>query len=124
MVPDRRDAAHLWSMVEPARYLVKKSAEITVEELHTSQESQYAIAKALELVGEGARRVSEPFRAAHPELPWARMRGMRHYLVHEYDRIDWPTVWETITVSVPELLRELESLLPDVPAEELGDNPL
>lgn len=124
MLPDQRDAAHLWSMVKPARYLANKAPAITLQELRTSEETQYAIAKALELVGEGARRLSEPFRAAHPEVPWAVVRGMRNILVHEYDRVDWPVVWKTITIDVPELLRHLEALLPDVPPEESVDNPL
>lgn len=124
MLPDHRDAAHLWSMVKPARYLAKKAASTTLQELRTDEDTQYAVAKALELVGEGARRLSEPFRAAHPEVPWALVRGMRHILVHEYHRVDWLRVWETITVNLPELLKQIESLLPDVPAEEAGDNPL
>jgi uncharacterized protein with HEPN domain len=111
-------------MVKPARYLANKAPTTTLQELRTSEETQYAVAKALELVGEGARRLSEPFRAAHPEVPWAVVRGMRNILVHEYEQVDWPLVWKTITIDVPEMLRQLELLLPDVPTEESAGNPL
>jgi uncharacterized protein with HEPN domain len=48
--------------------------------------------------------------AASPQIPWARMRGMRNLAVHEYFGIDVNVLWDTVTVnlpSLPPLLREL-----------------
>jgi uncharacterized protein with HEPN domain len=49
---------------------------------------------------------------------------MRHLLVHEYERVDWNLVWETITIHVPAFLALVEPLVPELPADETGDNPL
>ena len=38
--------------------------------------------------------------------------GMRHRLVHDYTRIDVPTVWRVVQVHLPELIRQLEPLVP------------
>lgn len=37
---------------------------------------------------------------------------MRHRLVHDYTNIDVPTVWRVIEVYLPELIRQLEPLVP------------
>jgi uncharacterized protein with HEPN domain len=119
--PDQRDAGRLWSMVKHARFLVRKSATITREQLLQNDDHQYSVAKALELIGEAVRVLSEDFRAAHSQVPWDKMRGMRHLLVHEYEKVDWNVIWETITIHVPALLSYVEPLVPEVPSRESDD---
>ena len=42
----------------------------------------------LQILGEAARSIEEPFRNRYPEVPWPDIIGMRHVLVHEYRAID------------------------------------
>jgi uncharacterized protein with HEPN domain len=121
MQPDSRDAAHLWRMLKPARYLVRAGATLTAEQLGEDEEKQYSVAKALELIGEAARKLSPEFQAAHPHIPWSKIKGMRHMMVHEYHRANWDQVWKTITVQVPEFLVQIEPLVPELPSEENED---
>ena len=51
----------------------------------------------MEIVGEAAARVSDEARARIPGLPWPRMVGMRHILVHAYYRVDYDAVWRVVT---------------------------
>ena len=37
---------------------------------------------------------------------------MRNRLVHEYDEINLDTVWETVVNNVPNLILELEKIVP------------
>jgi uncharacterized protein with HEPN domain len=67
------------------------------------------IAHLLQIIGEAARRVSDPTRDRYPSLPWKQIVGMRHRIVHEYFRVDADIVWTTATQSVPELLKALET---------------
>lgn len=122
MLPDQRDAGRLWSMVRHARYVVRKAASITRDELIRNEDHQYAVTKALELIGESVRVLSEPFRAAHPQVPWDKMKCMRHLLVHEYEKVDWDVIWETITIHVPAFLSYVEPLVPDVPSSGSDDS--
>ena len=125
MLPDDRDAGLLWSMLRPLRYLIRKGGgELTLERLTSDEDSQYGIAKALELVGEAARRLSPPFRDAHPQIPRSQIVGLRHLLVHEYRKTDWSRIWKTVTVQVPEFLAQIEPLLPDLPPGETDADPL
>lgn len=76
-----------------------------------------AVAKCLEEIGEllsGTQDrpgVSADLRAAHPEVPWRVVAGMRHRLVHDYAgrRID--ILARTLDEDVPGLVRQLEAIL-------------
>ena len=37
--------------------------------------------------GEAAGQVSPTFRAAHPDIPWRDITGMRHRLIHGYAEV-------------------------------------
>lgn len=45
---------------------------------------QSAVIHKLEIMGEAAGKVSKAFCAAHPEIPWKQMTGLRHRLIHDY----------------------------------------
>ena len=48
----------------------------------------YAVAKAVELIGEAAWHVTDSTRAQNPEIDWNGIIGMRHRLVHGFQKIN------------------------------------
>jgi uncharacterized protein with HEPN domain len=42
------------------------------------------VVRNLEIIGEAARQVPDDFAAAHPEVPWTRIAGLRNRIVHDY----------------------------------------
>lgn len=51
------------------------------------------------------------FTAAHPEIAWNQMYGMRNRMVHDYEGLRLKTVWLTISEDFPTLKKELQSIL-------------
>jgi uncharacterized protein with HEPN domain len=47
------------------------------------------------------------FAAAHPNIPWKQMRGMRNRMAHGYFEINLDVVWDTLQQSLPELQQQL-----------------
>ena len=76
----------------------------------TKVETQYAVIRALEIVGEATKRLPDQFRAARPDIPWKSMAGMRDRLIHGYDDINLEMVFLTATQTVPTLLKSIEGL--------------
>ena len=69
------------------------------------------IVRHLQIIGEAARALPEAVRAQAPAVPWAKIIGMRHILVHDYFGIDTAVVWAVVERDLPELRRQIEDLL-------------
>ncbi|MDP2897514.1 MAG: DUF86 domain-containing protein [bacterium] len=108
----RRDEAYLLDMLIAARDAASFISGLTREQFEASRLHQLAVMKALETIGEAAANVSEPSRAAHPELQWREIVGMRHRLVHGYFEVDLEKVWDTVQTDIPTLINAIEPLLP------------
>lgn len=116
MQPDDRDAAQLWDMLQAARDAHEIASQSSFEELVADKKTQLALAKAVELVGEAAARLSPEFRDAS-HIEWHPIIGMRNRLVHDYWRINFVILWDVVTNEIPVLIDDLERVLPEPPAE-------
>lgn len=65
----------------------------------------------LQIIGEAAGKLSPAFRTAHPEIPWPKMMGMRHILVHDYFRVDPDMVWGVTQTDLPPLKLQIQAIL-------------
>ena len=74
-----------------------------------------ALVKDIEIVGEGATKIAESTRRCQSEIPWERIVGMRHRLVHAYFDINLDIVWKTVREELPELIALLDALVPPEP---------
>ena len=117
MPPESRDPAYLWDMIDAARSIQRITAGVSFEQYMKNEVLQLAIQRQLEVVGEAARRVSEPFKKAHPEIPWKEIIGLRNILVHEYGDIRPDRIWSVVTDNVPSLVASLETLIPPLPED-------
>jgi len=66
-----------------------------------------AVAYSIQIMGEAARGISLQFKADHPEVPWAKIVGMRHRIAHEYGAVNFRIVWTVVHEDLPELRASL-----------------
>ena len=71
-----------------------------------------AVERQVYVIGEAARQLSEPFKTAHPGIPWVSIVGARNILAHEYGRVDHHILWEIATIHAPSLAGYLTPLVP------------
>ncbi|MEZ5353755.1 MAG: DUF86 domain-containing protein [Bryobacteraceae bacterium] len=76
-----------------------------------NEETQDAVIRNIEVIGEAAKRVSAETRARKPDLEWKRIAGMRDVLIHNYIGVDLNEVWMAATHDIPELENALVELL-------------
>lgn len=108
----RDDAARVLDIVLACREIGLFIADVDRERFLSDRMLQNAVCRSLEIVGEAARMVSDEFKAAHPQVPWAEMVGLRNRITHEYFRIKLDVVWRIATRDVPLLLGATEPLVP------------
>jgi uncharacterized protein with HEPN domain len=111
------DVLYLEHMLEAAEKFAVRVQGRSHDEFDASEDFQMALAYLVQIIGEAASRVSQVTRDAHLEIPWKRIVGMRHRIVHDYLTIDTDLLWEVATTNVPELIVLLEPLVPDESAD-------
>jgi uncharacterized protein with HEPN domain len=107
----KTDAVRLRHIVDAASEAVTFTRSRTRGDLDTDRQLSLSIVHLLEIVGEASRGVSTEFRAAHPEIAWRKMAGMRDRLIHGYFDVNLDVVWETVTQDLPPLVAQLQSIL-------------
>ncbi|MEW6388124.1 MAG: DUF86 domain-containing protein [Thermodesulfobacteriota bacterium] len=68
----------------------------------------------LQIIGEASRALSPAFREQHSQIPWSKIVGMRHILVHHYFEINFDLVWSVIEVHLPEFKNLITAILQDL----------
>jgi uncharacterized protein with HEPN domain len=110
---NERDDTRLRDMLDAARVGTSFVAGETRDALAVDQKLVFALVRAIEIVGEAANRVSQETRAELPQIPWRNIIGMRNRVIHDYVNVDLDIVWEVATRNLPELIAELERVLPE-----------
>lgn len=116
----RDDLVYVRHMEDLTRSVVGKVRGRTRDEFDEDENLRLAVAHLIQTTGEAASRVSDRFRAAHPELPWRHIVGMRHKIVHDYMDIDFDIVWDVATADMPGLLAILVDIAGDPSAPDDG----
>jgi len=64
----------------------------TYEEFEIDFRTNFAVVRALEIIGEAAKRLPTSLREQYPAIPWRGMAGMRDRIIHGYETVDLQTV--------------------------------
>ena len=70
--------------------------KVSKEGFLNNKEKQYAVLRALEIIGKATKNLSIELKTNHPKIPWKEISGMRNKLIPEYFGINLELVWETI----------------------------
>jgi uncharacterized protein with HEPN domain len=106
----RRDDAYLLDILDASRLALEYISETTFQAFLRDVKSQDAVIRRFIVIGEAARRISPETRSRYPQLPWSEMVSMRNLVVHDYDDIDLPILWDTANQDLPKLIAMLEEI--------------
>jgi len=85
--------------------------DLTLEQFLGDDKSQFAVIRALEVIGEAAKKIPASFKAKHPQVAWCEVAGMRDKLVHDYFGFNAQVVWRTAQEDVPRFAESIRHLL-------------
>ena len=115
---ERADRDFLSDIQEAARRVEAYTTAMTYDEFLANTQTQDAVIRNLEIIGEATKNLSTGLRAKHPDVPWRGMAGVRDRLIHDYFGVNLDIVWQIATGELPEVKSRIEQMMAD---EQGGD---
>ena len=89
-------------------YLTEQN--ISQEMVLTQEPIRWAVTTPLYNIGEHVYNLSDEFKESHPSIPWAKISGLRHRLVHDYDNTNWTLICSILFDILPGFYQELSKM--------------
>ena len=111
MLSTKKDEAYLRHILDAISDIKRFMKGLTKEEFLGNKEKQYAVLRALEIIGEATKNLNKEIKAKHSKVHWRDIAGMRDKLIHEYFGVKLDLVWETVNKNLPELEKQIHEML-------------
>ncbi|MBY0312498.1 MAG: DUF86 domain-containing protein [Phycisphaerales bacterium] len=109
---DRKRIEHILRCARDAQRIVgDETAELVGKDMIRSR----ALVNCFAELGEAAARLTPEGRARTSNVPWSKVVGMRHIIVHVYWGIDLNELVQTVRADLPTLIVTIETALRDWP---------
>ncbi|MFI5021705.1 MAG: DUF86 domain-containing protein [Alphaproteobacteria bacterium] len=116
--PGRNILVYLNDILDNARKLKTFAEGMSFDAFGRDEKTQYAAARALQIIGEAAKRGPVGFRERYPDVPWRKMAGMRDVLTHQYEGISAQVLYNTATQEIDAIIEQIAAIIGE--AEETG----
>lgn len=87
--------------------------EMSFEDFSKDEKTQYALIRAIEVIGEASKKIPSEIKDISKDIPWREISGMRDLLIHDYFGVNIRVVWETGKNDLPELKEKIQRLIQD-----------
>ena len=110
------DSVRLKKIIDMAGKLLGYIREnhITEEQILSDYAVQWTITTPLYNIGEHTYNLSKELKAAHSEVPWSQIAGMRHRLVHQYEDTNWSIISYVIFHELESYMNQLTGILSEL----------
>ena len=108
---DKKVMLRLVSLLTHIQKVLKDTDGLSLDDFRNSDLLVRASCFSIVQIGEQMVRLEESLGELYPAIPWKRARGMRNFIVHDYDHIDVEQVFSVIETDLPELQRLFGAVL-------------
>lgn len=103
---DRQRIERICEITEKLLTYVEEEG-ITPDVIFEREPVRWAITTPLYNVGEHVANLSDEFKTAYPNIPWVKIAGLRHRLVHHYEDTNWTVICAIVFDVLPDFLDEV-----------------
>jgi uncharacterized protein with HEPN domain len=96
-------------MLESA-YILEFINGLTPDQFGGDEKTKRAVTQTLSNIGELENVLDKDFKDKYTEIPWAAIRITRNIIAHDYISVNFQTIWQTASESIPELMALLANI--------------
>lgn len=105
---------YLDDMLESTNKGIEFVKGFTLSKFKDDEKTQFALIRAIEIVGEASKKIPKDIKTTYSEIPWREISGMRDKLIHDYFGVNVDVVWKTAKVDLPALKKLLKRILKEL----------
>ena len=105
-----RDKGRLEHILESIDDTIEFTKDVSFEDFTNNKMLRFAVAKTIEIIGEASYKLTKEFKAAHSDIEWDAIIGLRHVLVHGYYQISEVRLWKIIQKDLIPLRQQIQAL--------------
>jgi len=102
-------APRLTDMIEAIEVVRANTENVTLEAFEADRDKRWLVERAVEIISEASRHLSDELKARHPDIPWQQVAGVGNVLRHDYARVAPQVIWAV----AHEHLQELDKVCRD-----------
>lgn len=87
-----------------------REAGVKPEMVMGQETVRWTITTPLYNIGEHVYYLSDEYKNAHGNIPWAKISGLRHRLVHDYENTNWSLICSIIFDVLPKFYEDMKGL--------------
>ncbi len=114
MKPKRVYTDYLRDILQACEKSTQFVEGLSPETFRSDDKTQYAVVRALTIIGEAAKKIPKSVQNRYPEVSWKMLAGMRDIVIHEYFRVDLKRVFETVRQDLPSLRTSIARMIEDL----------
>jgi len=107
-----RDQGRLLDIYVHAERVQFYTRNRTLDDLEQDESLQLILRSLFTIIGEAASKLSDELKSQHRDVPWGKIAGLRHRIVHDYDKVNWERIWSIIQEDLPSLIATIRPMLP------------
>lgn len=105
-------AKHLLDILAAANDVQQFVGMMTFDEYHANRLVKAAVERKFEIIGEAMGRIARSFPATASAIrEHDKIIAFRNFVIHGYDVVSDPIVWDVIANKLPPLIDDVEKLL-------------
>jgi len=102
---------YIEDILEAMTNAMEFTKDMSYDEFVKDTKTVYAVIRAMEIIGEAVKNMSEDIRKKYSDIPWRSMTGMRDKVIHAYFGVKIERVWEVVERDIPNLKPNFEKML-------------
>jgi uncharacterized protein with HEPN domain len=107
MDKDKERVGHILDAIEQISSIKVK---LTYDTFVSDIAAKWALVKLVEIIGEACIKINPKTKEKYKDIKWKQIAGTRHILVHDYNIIDFPLLWEILEKEIPVLHEQMNNI--------------